>query len=75
MRAFAELTDDSPMMLLEPIHMQLAVTLPMRTTKSIGEIADDVGYRSEATYSRKFKETYGVGPGAVRQAGRGWLIV
>lgn len=67
-RAFGALTDDSPMTLLTRIRMQLAGTLLVRTTKSIAEIADDVGYQSESAFSKKFKDTYGAGPGAYRQA-------
>lgn len=67
-RAFGALTDDSPMTLLARIRMQLAGTLLTRTAKSLAEIADNVGYQSESAFSKKFKNTYGVGPGAYRQA-------
>jgi AraC family transcriptional regulator, activator of mtrCDE len=68
MRAFSALTDDSPMTLLTRIRMQLAGTLLTRTSKSIGEIADEVGYQSESAFSKKFKDTYGVGPGGFRSS-------
>ncbi len=68
MRAFSALTTDSPMSLLGRIRMQLAGSLLVRSAKSIGEIADDVGYQSESAFSRKFKDAYGVGPGQFRQA-------
>ncbi len=68
MRAFSALTEDSPMTLLTRIRMQLAGTLLMRTSKSIGEIADEVGYQSESAFSKKFKDTYGVGPGGFRSS-------
>jgi AraC family transcriptional activator of mtrCDE len=67
MRVFGALTTDSPMSLLTRIRMQLAGTLLMRTPKSIGEIADEVGYQSESAFSRNFREAYGVGPGKYRQ--------
>ncbi len=67
MRAFGALTTESPMSLLTRIRMQLAGTLLTRTPKSIGEIADDVGYQSESAFSKKFKDAYGVGPGQFRQ--------
>jgi AraC family transcriptional activator of mtrCDE len=70
-RAFGALTEDSPMTLLTRIRMQLAGMLLTRTAKSIAEIADDVGYQSESAFSKKFKDTYGVGPGAYRQARAG----
>jgi AraC family transcriptional regulator, activator of mtrCDE len=68
MRAFSALTTDSPMNLLARIRMQLAGTLLARTPKSIGEIADEVGYQSESAFSKKFKDAYGVGPGRFRQS-------
>jgi AraC family transcriptional regulator, activator of mtrCDE len=68
MRAFSALTTESPMDLLGRIRMQLAGVLLTRTSKSIGEIADDVGYQSESAFSRKFKEAFGVGPGLFRQS-------
>jgi AraC family transcriptional activator of mtrCDE len=68
MRVFGALTTDSPMSLLARIRMQLAGTLLTRTPKSIGEIADEVGYQSESAFSKKFKDAYGVGPGRYRQA-------
>ena len=67
MRTFGALADDSPMALLARIRMQLASTLLTRTRKSIAEIADDVGYQSEAAFSKKFKDTYDIGPGRFRQ--------
>jgi len=70
MRTFGALTTDSPMTLLTRIRMQLAGTLLARTPKSIGEIADDVGYQSESAFSKKFKDAYGIGPGQFRQERR-----
>lgn len=67
LRAFGALTGDSPMSLLTRIRMQLGATLLSRTKKSIGRIADDVGYQSESAFSKNFKDAYGVGPGLFRQ--------
>lgn len=67
-RAFSALTTESPMSLLGRIRMQLAGVLLTRTSKSVGEIADDVGYQSESAFSRKFKDAFGVGPGRFRQS-------
>ena len=67
-RAFSALTTESPMGLLGRIRMQLAGVLLTRTSKSIGEIADDVGYQSESAFSRKFKDVFGVGPGLFRHS-------
>jgi AraC-like DNA-binding protein len=38
---------------------------------SIGEIADRVGYKSEAAFARAFKRHFGMGPGAARRDARG----
>jgi AraC-like DNA-binding protein len=37
---------------------------------SLGELADRLGYQSEAAFSRAFKRFIGVSPGAARRNGR-----
>jgi AraC family transcriptional activator of mtrCDE len=67
-RAFSALTTDSPMTLLARIRMQLAGVLLTRTSTSVAEIAENVGYQSESAFSKKFKDAFGVGPGRFRQS-------
>jgi AraC family transcriptional regulator, activator of mtrCDE len=68
MRAFAAHSESSPLALLSHVRMQLASTMLTRTRKSIADVAADVGYQSEAAFSKRFKELYGVAPGRFRQA-------
>ncbi|BCQ24078.1 cupin domain-containing protein [Caballeronia sp. NK8] len=68
MRAFSAHSDSSPLALLSHVRMQLASTMLTHTKKSIADVAADVGYQSEAAFSKRFKELYGVAPGRFRQA-------
>ena len=40
---------------------------------TVGQLADRLGYRSEAAFSRAFKRVIGVAPGTVRRSARGEL--
>ncbi|SAL38346.1 AraC family transcriptional regulator [Caballeronia concitans] len=66
MRAFSAHSDSSPAALLSHVRMQLAGTMLTHTTKSIADIAAEVGYQSEAAFSKRFKEIHGVAPGGFR---------
>ncbi|SAK70307.1 AraC family transcriptional regulator [Caballeronia hypogeia] len=66
MRAFSAHSDSSPLTLLSHVRMQLASTMLTHTKKSIADVAADVGYQSEAAFSKRFKELYGVAPGRFR---------
>ncbi|BAN23982.1 AraC family transcriptional regulator [Caballeronia insecticola] len=66
MRAFSAHSDSSPLALLSHVRMQLASTMLTHTKKSIADVAADVGYQSEAAFSKRFKELYGVAPGKFR---------
>jgi AraC family transcriptional regulator, activator of mtrCDE len=68
MRAFSAHSESSPLALLSHVRMQLASTMLTRTKKSIADVAADVGYQSEAAFSKRFKELYGVAPGRFRAA-------
>ena len=35
---------------------------------TVGQLADRLGYRSEAAFSRAFKRVIGVSPGAIRRS-------
>jgi AraC family transcriptional regulator, activator of mtrCDE len=67
MRAFSAHSESSPLTLLSQVRMQLASTMLTHTKKSIADVAADVGYQSEAAFSKRFKELYGVAPGRFRQ--------
>ncbi|SAL66690.1 AraC family transcriptional regulator [Caballeronia arvi] len=68
MRAFSAHSESSPLALLSHVRMQLASTMLTHTKKSVADVAAEVGYQSEAAFSKRFKELYGVAPGRFRQA-------
>ena len=64
---FAELVGEAPMQYLTRWRMQLAATLLRTRNVSVFEAATEVGYASEAAFSRAFKKEVGVPPAAWRQ--------
>jgi transcriptional regulator GlxA family with amidase domain len=50
--------------------MQVACTLLAQTTTKVAAIGVDVGYDSEAAFSRAFKKATGLAPGAWRDGRR-----
>jgi AraC-like DNA-binding protein len=58
-----------PMNYLARWRMQLAATLLSGTNLSLAEVAERVGYGSEAALSRAFKRLVGVAPSAWREGG------
>jgi AraC-like DNA-binding protein len=59
-----------PMQYLAQWRMQLAASLLTGTSATIAEVADRVGYGSEAALSRAFKRLVGVTPSAWREGTR-----
>jgi len=51
-------------------RMQVAAGLLTRSGDKVASIARDVGYDSEAAFSRAFKKSTGVAPGAWRESRR-----
>jgi AraC-like DNA-binding protein len=47
-------------------RLQLAAQSLQKTSRGVAEIADDVGYQSEAAFSRAFKREFGLAPGQYR---------
>jgi AraC-like DNA-binding protein len=71
---FAHLIGLPPMQYLTRWRMQVASGLLRETDAKLVEVSLDVGYESEAAFSRAFKRQVGVSPGAWRKekrAGRG----
>jgi AraC-like DNA-binding protein len=64
---FAALVGQAPMGYLANWRMQLAARLLADTDAKIGAIAFEVGYRSEAAFSRSFKKIVGVSPAIWRR--------
>ena len=69
---FTECLGTSPMNYLLGWRMQLAATRLSTSARTLAEIAAEVGYASEAAFSRAFKRSTGFSPGAWRtRAGAG----
>jgi AraC-like DNA-binding protein len=64
---FVELVGHPPMQYLARWRMQLAAGLLAGGSASVAQVADEVGYASEAAFSRAFKKIVGVPPAAWRR--------
>lgn len=60
----------SPMRYLAQWRIQVAAQELLNTSKPIPQIAEDIGYESEASFTRAFKRWMGVPPGAWRREQR-----
>ncbi len=65
---FAKLLGAAPIEYLARLRMQLAAERLRSTKQSLIQIAEAVGYESEAAFSRAFRRIVGVSPGAWREA-------
>ncbi len=70
-RRFSELVEMTPGQYITLIRMQKAGRALESTKKPIVEIAESVGYRSEAAFSAAFKRLFGIRPGEFRRRHRG----
>ncbi len=66
---FKELVGESPMQYVAWWRMNMALTWLKEKNVPLSELADRLGYQSEAAFSRAFKRFIGVSPGAVRRHG------
>jgi AraC-like DNA-binding protein len=67
-RRFALLIGQPPMQYLTQWRMQVAASLLVGGGTKVAAIAAEVGYDSEAAFSRAFKKATGLAPGAWREA-------
>jgi len=67
MRAFVKVAGVSPWVLLTQVRMELAFSLLSHSHLGLSDIAVQVGYQSQAAFSKKFKDVYGEAPGRVRR--------
>jgi AraC-like DNA-binding protein len=65
---FSELVGQPPMRYLTRWRIQRACRLLSDGTAKVSAVAFEVGYRSEAAFSRAFKEIVGISPAAWRRA-------
>ncbi|HZN89702.1 MAG TPA: AraC family transcriptional regulator [Thermoleophilaceae bacterium] len=66
---FTALVGEPVMSYVARWRMQLAVAALKEEGPTIAQLADRLGYRSEAAFSRAFKRVTGVSPGAIRRTG------
>ena len=66
---FAQYIGQPPMQYLAQWRMQLAAGMLRNGTASVAAIADEMGYASEAAFSRAFKKVVGTPPGTWRREG------
>lgn len=71
MRAFVKVAGVSPWVLLTQVRMELAFSLLSHSHLGLSDIAVQVGYQSQAAFSKKFKEVFGEAPGRVRRGIQG----
>ena len=64
---FTELVNEPAMRYVTRWRMQVAQAALADGDATVGELADRLGYRSEAAFARAFKRVIGVPPGAVRR--------
>ena len=67
---FSELVGEPAMQYVTRWRMQLAHEALRSEGVTVAELADRLGYRSEAALARAFKRVTGASPGAVRRSGR-----
>ena len=69
-KRFADLVGQPPMQYLAQWRMQVAANRLAQTSAKVATIGAEVGYDSEAAFSRAFKKATGLAPGAWREARR-----
>jgi AraC family transcriptional activator of mtrCDE len=66
-RLFKKAAGATPADVLAQLRMAQAARLLEGGKQAAGDVAEAVGYQSEAAFNRAFKRQYGVGPGAYRR--------
>jgi AraC-like DNA-binding protein len=65
---FTELVGEPVMSYVTRWRMRVAVAALKQDDTTVAQLADRLGYRSEAAFSRAFKRVIGVPPGAIRRS-------
>jgi AraC-like DNA-binding protein len=69
-RRFTQLVGQPPMQYLAQWRMQVAANLLASSTAKVAAVGSEVGYDSEAAFSRAFKKATGLAPGSWRETRR-----
>lgn len=72
---FHEMANTTPMQYVTAWRLERARALLLESDRSVEDIAEQVGYRSVAAFSRIFARQHGIGPGALRRGGREMMKV
>ena len=64
---FKEMTGQTPLDYVTEWRMQKAVVLLKQEERKLAEVAQAVGYESDAAFSKAFRRVVGVTPGQYRQ--------
>lgn len=68
---FAQLMGEPPLAYLARWRLQLGARLLLTTNRKVLQVACDVGYESEAAFSRAFSRAFGAPPGRYRRERKG----
>lgn len=66
---FTAMVGQPPMRYLADWRLHRARMTVLEGRESIGKVARNIGYQSEAAFGRAFKQMFGVAPGSLRRAG------
>ncbi len=64
---FKDLVSESPLQYLTRWRMNIALTRLKDEKIPMGQLAEELGYQSEAAFSRAFKRSIGMSPGEARR--------
>jgi AraC family transcriptional activator of mtrCDE len=67
-RMFQKTVRMAPVEFLAELRLSLARRRLSATTLSLAQIAAEIGYRSESSFSRAFRRRFGVTPGETRKS-------
>jgi AraC-like DNA-binding protein len=65
---FTKVVGETPMQYVTSWRLRKAASLLRDGGASVGEVAAQVGYDSEASFNKAFKRSIGVAPGAYRRS-------
>ena len=68
---FSRYLSEPPMTYLTRWRLQLAAESLQKTSRGVADIAADIGYQSEAAFSRAFRREFGQPPGRYRSDHKG----